>query len=85
MNIPLILLLVINHWYSIHFTYFYWSYTKNRLEYLGTSSKSLIEGAVSFTSTKYLQEILARENITYQYKTYYSHEALLQPPWFLAT
>ena len=65
MNTPLIVLLVINYWYSIHFTYFYCSYTKNGMKYLGTSTKSLIESAVSLTSTKDLQEILVIENITY--------------------
>ena len=65
MNIPLILLSVINFWYSIHFGSFYCSYTNNKMKYLGTSSKILIEGAVSLTSTKNLQDILVRENITY--------------------
>ena len=65
MNVPLIVLLVINYWYSIHFTYLYLSYTKNIMKYLGTSSKTFIEGAVSLTSTKDLQDILVRENITY--------------------
>ena len=65
MNIPLIVLLLIKYWYSIHFTYFYFSYTKNRIKYLGTSSKSLIEGAISLTSTKDLKDIIVRENITY--------------------
>ena len=32
---------------------------------MGTSSNSLIDGAVSFTSTKDLQEIFVNENITY--------------------
>ena len=32
---------------------------------MGTSSNSLIEGAVSLTSTKDLQEIFVKENITY--------------------
>ena len=35
------------------------------MKYMGTSSKSLIEGAVSLTSTKDLQDILVRQNITY--------------------
>ena len=65
MNIPLIVLLVINYWYLIHFTYLYCSYTKNRIKYLGTSSKSLIEGTVGLTSTKDLLDILVRQNITY--------------------
>ena len=65
MNIPLILLLVINYWSSIHCTYFYCSYTKNKIKYLGTSSKTLIEGDVGLTSTKDLLDILARQNITY--------------------
>ena len=65
MNIPLIVLLVINDWYSINFTYFYCSYTKNIMKYVGTSSKSLIEGAVSLTSPKDLLDILVKENITY--------------------
>ena len=58
MNIPLIVLLVINNWYLIHFTYFYSPYTKNIIKYLGTSSKNLIEGAVGLTSTKDLLDIL---------------------------
>ena len=65
MNIPLIVLLIINYWYSIHFTYFCCSYTKNIMKYLSTSSRSLIEGNVSLTSTKDQQEILMRENIIY--------------------
>ena len=69
MNTPLIVLLVLNYWYSIHFTYFYCSYKNNRIKYLGTSSKNLIKGAVSLTSTKDLQEILLRENITYLLNT----------------
>ena len=69
MNTPLIVLLVLNYWYSIHFTYFYCSYKNNRIKYMGTSSKNLIKGAVSLTSTKDLQEILLRENITYLLNT----------------
>ena len=65
MYIPLIVLLVINDWYSIHFNYFCCSYTKNRIKYLSTSSKKLIEGAVGLTSTKDLLDILVRQNITY--------------------
>ena len=65
MNIPLIVLLVMNYWYSIHFTYLYCSYTKNIMKYLRKSSKSLIEGAFSLTSTKDLQQIPVRGNITY--------------------
>ena len=42
----------INYWYSIHFSYVYCSYTKNIMKYLGISSKILIGGAVSLTSTK---------------------------------
>ena len=65
MNIPIIVLLVINYWYLIHFTYFYCSYTNNIIEYLCTSSNSLIEGTVVVTSTKDLLDILVRKNITY--------------------
>ena len=65
MNIPLIVLLVINYWYSIDFTCLYFSYIKNRMKNIGTSSKSFIEGAVSLTSTKDLQNILVRENNIY--------------------
>ena len=65
MNIPLIVLLVIDYWSSIYFTYFYCSYTKNKIKYLGTSSKKLIEGAVGLTSRKDLLDILVRQNITY--------------------
>ena len=65
MNIPLIVLLVINYWYSINFTCFCCSYKKNRMKYLVTSSKILIEGAVSLTSKKYLQYIIVRQNVTY--------------------
>ena len=65
MNIHIIVLLVINDWYPIHFTYFYCSYTKNRIKYLGTSSKSLIEGTVGLTSTKDLLDSLVRQNVTY--------------------
>ena len=64
MNLPLILLLVMNYWYIIHFTYFYCSYTNNRMEYMGTSSISLIEGAVSLNFTKGLQDIIVRQNVT---------------------
>ena len=32
---------------------------------MGTSSKKLIEGALSLTSTDYLQDIIVGENITY--------------------
>ena len=67
MNIPLIVLLVINYWYLIHFTYLLWSYTKNRMEYLGTSSRSLIEGAVILTSKKDLQDIIVRENLSSEF------------------
>ena len=65
MNIPLIVLLVIIGWYPIHFTYFYGSYTKNRIKYLGTSSKRLIEGPIGLTSTKDLLDLLVRQNITH--------------------
>ena len=65
MNIPIIVLLVIICWYYINFTYLYCSYINNIKKYLDTSSKSLIEGAVIWTSTKDLQEIVVGENITY--------------------
>ena len=35
------------------------------MKYLGKSSKKLIEGAVSLTSTKDLLDIFLRKNITY--------------------
>ena len=65
MNIPLIVLLAINYWYPIHFTCFYYSYKNNRMKYLGTSSKNFIEGSVSLTSTKEMQDIIERKNATY--------------------
>ena len=65
MNIPLIVLLVIKYGYSIHFTCFYCSYKNNKIKYLGTSSKILIEGSVSLTHTKEMQDILERQNVTY--------------------
>ena len=63
MNIPLIVLLVINYCYLNHFTYFYCSCTKNIMIHLGTSSRSFIEGSVRLTSTKDLQDIRVRQNI----------------------
>ena len=52
MNAPIVVLLLINYWYLIHFTYFYCYYTKNRIKYLGKSSRLLIKGDVRMTSTK---------------------------------
>ena len=59
-----IVFLVINYLYLINFTSFHCSYTKNRIKYLVTSSRSFIEGAVSLNFTKNLQDILLRKNVT---------------------
>ena len=61
MIIPLIVLFVINYGYLNNFTYFYCSYNKNKMKYLGPSSRSLIDGAVSLTFTKDLKDISLRQ------------------------